>query len=249
MKQKNYKEAMIMLTEAITREPTLAEAYLSKGTCLMQMGEFNHKTIQIFDRVLMLRPENHTAYYNRGLCKHKMAVRKIKLQGNAITENDKIALRDAMKDYTCSIKIDRFFMEAYTNRASIWGQLRDPRKARADLNKAVQCMDENSELHRLYKDLMVEKFGESEAGSADMFTHDEEAEEQTPKTTFSLWERKRRKRLVALRRKSVEGKNDLKFLLQNRIKVLHKLGSTETAETDEKKLEKLAVHEASTKST
>ena len=120
---------MILLTEAVHREPTLSEATCSKGICLLHMGKYVESTIAVFDRALVLKPAYSTAYYHRALCKHKMVIRRIKLAGNVVTDKDKIALLDAVSDYTECIKLDKFHVESYTNRGSIYGRLRDPRRA------------------------------------------------------------------------------------------------------------------------
>ena len=264
IKQKNYNEAMILLTEAVHREPTLSEAMCSKGICLLHMGKYVDATIAVFDRALVLKPAYSTAYYHRALCKHQMAIRRIKLAGNVVTDKDKTALLGAVSDYTECIKLDKFHVESYTNRGSIYGRLRDPRRANADLYKATQCLDQSSELHSLYKELMVEKFDESLGGSganawAEMSMVDEKGptstteeeeregdngeEEMVEEKRETFEEKKRRDRLVKLRRKSIDGKADLIFIYQNKLKVLHKLGNLKGANSDSEKLDTLVAQQ------
>ena len=248
--QKNYPEAMIMLTECNIREPTLPDAFLSRGLCLLHMEKYEPATIAVFDQAILLKPDYANAFYNRGLCRHKMALQHITLSGNTINEADKQTLQRAVADYTACINLDKFFMEAYTNRASIHGRLRDPRRAAADLNKAVQCMDETSELHALYGDLMVEKFVESGGVQKDMFDMNEEkssaaasGDEDSDEDVEALENDKEtgenNQRLIQLRRKSIEGKGDLLFIYKNRLQVLNKLGQTESASIDLDRVEAL----------
>jgi tetratricopeptide (TPR) repeat protein len=234
MATSRYEEAMIFLTEAVHREPTLAEAHFSKGVCRLKMELYNQDTIDCFDCALSLRSDYANALYNRALCRHKIVFRNMKISG--VTKDlglqDKALLHIAINDYSAAIRIDRFFSECYSNRASCYGTLRDSRRAAADLNKAAQCMDSTSDLHKLYKELMIAK-EQAELGSSGSGSFGEEAEDSdAAPQEESLWERRRRQRLVRLRRKSIEGKDELIQIYKNRQKVLNKLGSTEEAKQD-----------------
>jgi tetratricopeptide (TPR) repeat protein len=138
MEQKLYEEAMIMLAEANHREPTLAEAFAAQGLCQLKLEQYNQETVRCFDRAIALKPTLKNAYYNRAFTKQRMALRDITLSGSGHTIPDAAAelLRSSADDYTKCIQLDRFFAEAYSNRAACFGKLRNTRRAAADLNKA-----------------------------------------------------------------------------------------------------------------
>ena len=237
-----YEEAMTMLKEAVSREPMLPDAWCARGVCRLKMENYDATTIECFNRALELRKDYTNAYYNRALCRHKIAFRSIKTSGaKEVSETNKQLLKTAVKDYTDCIRCDRFFSEAYGNRASCYGRLRDTRRAAADLNKAAQCMDNTSDLHKLYEKLMVAK-AEVEVGGGGSFAmdgDDGDGNENEEEKIESLWERRRRQRLVRLRKKSISGKDELIMIYKNREKVLTKLGATKKAKEDADKIVKL----------
>ena len=106
-------------------------------------------------------------------------------------------------------------------------------------------MDPTSELHSLYNNLMEPRLDADADGGVDDFAaalpdnqdeipEGDEAEEENKAETS--WEIERRKRLMQLREKSINGKNDLIKILKNRIVVRTKLGETERAKEDKERI-------------
>ena len=139
MEKKLYEEAMIMLAEANHREPTLAEGFAAQGLCQLRLEKYNQETIDCFDQAIQLKPNLKNAWYNRGLTKQMIALGEITKNGASNHTIPMVAtslLRSSVDDYTMCIHLDRFFMEAYSNRAACFGKLRNTKRAAADLNKA-----------------------------------------------------------------------------------------------------------------
>jgi tetratricopeptide (TPR) repeat protein len=68
----NTAAALADYTEALTRSPELASAWLSRGATLMQAGRFQEARAD-FDRALTLHVERPAiAYFNRGMANEKL---------------------------------------------------------------------------------------------------------------------------------------------------------------------------------
>jgi hypothetical protein len=90
---------------------------------------------------------------------------------------------------------------------------------------------------------MVDEKGPTSTTEEEEREGDNGEEEMVEEKRETFEEKKRRDRLVKLRRKSIDGKADLIFIYQNKLKVLHKLGNLKGANSDSEKLDTLVAQQ------
>jgi tetratricopeptide (TPR) repeat protein len=153
--QRDRKEAIQALTQAIALKPNYAQAYFLRGYIYYSMGEHT-KALQDFDRALQLQPTYNTGYTNRGNVKAALRDkvgaladydRSLQLRPlNATVHNNRGVLKHSLlrdsagslSDYNQAIAIEPNNAIAYYNRALLKNDQDDSAGALADYNRAIQ---------------------------------------------------------------------------------------------------------------
>lgn len=66
----DYKSAILLLDEAILKDPKLKEAYIQRGLCYENIKQ-DEKAINDYNTLLSFDPKNTTAFFYIGLCKYR----------------------------------------------------------------------------------------------------------------------------------------------------------------------------------
>jgi tetratricopeptide (TPR) repeat protein len=154
--ERDKREAIQLLTQAIAQRPNYFYAYYIRGYIYRSLGE-NAQALTDFNRTLQLHPQDAIVYFNRGntradLKDYAGAVadygRSIQLNPRSnIAYNNRGNLKDtvlndpqgALKDFSRAIKIDPEDYMAYYNRALVKeSKLQDIKGALADYDRAIQ---------------------------------------------------------------------------------------------------------------
>ncbi len=269
--RKLYAEAQVMLREAVSREPYDAKAWVALGANYMLSGESWEKSCGALSHALELMPEYANGWYNRGLARQQYCIKQVAIHGEADTRVQAL-LRESVADYTRCVAINKYFGQAYHNRAACWGLLKQGTRAIADLRKANLVMNKDSPLHAMLQEVIdtppaAAKSAEAATASADAddaeaggkeATNDEDMlwapeEDDSPgaaRAGETAFERSRRLRFQRLRDKvsSEEGQRQLCTVLQMRAKALKKMchpgGDAAVAEAENLEAELAALAEA-----
>ncbi|WP_069805623.1 serine/threonine-protein kinase [Thermogemmatispora onikobensis] len=118
--QGRYKEAAEAFSEAISQDPTYADAYVNRGSCYLQLQE-PEKALTDFDRALELNPQQAIAYNGRGYARCALG-------------DD----RRALADFERALELDPAYLEAYFNRGRAYRRLQEYEKAISDYSRVLQ---------------------------------------------------------------------------------------------------------------
>lgn len=113
----DYAQAIFEYTKALDINPNLAKAYNNRGVAYAQQG-FLSPAIADFTMAIANKSNDAEAYNNRG---HAYA--------------QQIKMPQAIADYSMAIKINAIYVKAYNNRALAYYNLKDYKKAWADVHK------------------------------------------------------------------------------------------------------------------
>ena len=124
----DYDDALNDFANAIKLNPNQDLAFLERGKCFSEKGEFEFgsndsflKAIDDFTTVISINPNNADAYHCRGECKTKL-------------EN----FKGAINDYSNAINLNQNFADAYVSRGVIKRKLSDLEGSLEDLTKAIE---------------------------------------------------------------------------------------------------------------
>ena len=140
MEKGNYQAAIQDLNKAINLNPSLSEAYLSRGVAYSQLGR-RIAAIADFNQAIKINPKNAKAYYYRG--------------------DEYLQLRDqgkALQDFNQAIKINPSNPKSYFNRGVVYYLLGNRNQAMENFQQAAFLfgLDGDSENQKVAID-MVEK--------------------------------------------------------------------------------------------
>ena len=153
-----HEEAIADFDQAIRINPQTATVYSNRGIANAALGR-HEQAIVDFDRAIGLNPQHATAYSNRGSAKgtlgrHKDALadfnEAIRINPENATAygnrgNAKALLgrpEEAITDYNQSIRLNPHLADVYCNRGFVYKEIREYKKARADLQRAFELASE-----------------------------------------------------------------------------------------------------------
>jgi tetratricopeptide (TPR) repeat protein len=139
-------EAEIFLREATHREPGFAAAHAVRGLILLKTAQ-HISAIKSLSQAIALDATKSTVYYNRGLAYQRLGMRLLELNGKEVDDESMGLLQHAVDDYTAAVRLDKFCLQAYANRAGCYARMRKMRQAATSMNLAVQLIDPHSRLH------------------------------------------------------------------------------------------------------
>ncbi|HKI68473.1 MAG TPA: tetratricopeptide repeat protein, partial [Verrucomicrobiae bacterium] len=119
IRNRRFEDALDILNEAITTNPTVARLYFNRGDVLADMGR-REDAIADYTRVMELQPENPEAYYNRAVTYQEMQNRK-----------------QAFADFSQALRLNPEHYAAYVNRGGILLHAGQLDKAIEDFTRAI----------------------------------------------------------------------------------------------------------------
>ncbi len=134
---------------AMKLKPDYASAYNNRGIAYYRKGDFD-RAIRDYHKAIQLKPNYASAYNNLGIAYRKQGEYKRAIQHyNTVIELDpgdakaysnlgtaylrKGDVDKAIQNYNMAIKLEPSFAGFYSNRGEAWLQLREWKKAKADL--------------------------------------------------------------------------------------------------------------------
>jgi tetratricopeptide (TPR) repeat protein len=118
--QGNQSQAIESYTQAINRDPNLADAYYHRGNARYDQGD-KKGALEDYTKVIGLKPDYANAYYQRGVIRFN--------QGNQ---------KEALEDFNQYISYSPDDLDAYYNRGVIRRELRDYQGMFDDFDQVVR---------------------------------------------------------------------------------------------------------------
>jgi tetratricopeptide (TPR) repeat protein len=111
--------------EAIRREPTLAEAYIMRGSAYQAEGQFS-RALADFNEAIRLEPKSARAHCDRAILEYELS------------QPEK-----TLADYNQAISLAPDFQRAYFDRGAYFRDRHSYERAIADFSRAIQLMPDN----------------------------------------------------------------------------------------------------------
>lgn len=148
-RQGRFADAQIAYDCSIERDPSFAEAYLSRGVAYASQQNPD-AALDDYNRALELNPDMIAAYNNRGLL---------------YTQQINFSL--ALADFNIALSLDAEYLPAYVNRAMVYAAEGNYDLAMADLDQAIALNADYAPAHEakgaVYLALAVESYTTAEA--------------------------------------------------------------------------------------
>lgn len=107
--------------DAVAAENASREAQANRWFTQALSEKDPSKAIELYTKVIELKPDFEAAFYNRGMFRAEMK-----------------DFTGAMEDYNEAIKLDPNDSDAYNNRADLWLEMGETEKALEDINTAIR---------------------------------------------------------------------------------------------------------------
>jgi tetratricopeptide (TPR) repeat protein len=149
LRKRNYDRAIVVLTNAICRQPNQIYAYINRGVAYQATGEHG-RAIEDFSRVIELSPRLPLAFYNRGI------------SWKFLGEFD-----HAVADHTQAIALLARYASAYSERGIVYFCNDEADLSIADLSTAMK-LDPNQSSYSSYRGFARFGRGDYEAAIDDL---------------------------------------------------------------------------------
>lgn len=120
LSEKDAARAIELYSRAIELEPDMVEAYINRGKCKHDIGNYAEAMID-YDDAIKLDNGDATVFFNRGNLKDDLGDKK-----------------GALKDFDKAIELDSKYVGAYINRGSVKMDLGDNTGALKDFDTAIE---------------------------------------------------------------------------------------------------------------